>query len=171
MSKPLENFLAKVKEKFANTDPESLWQVASDQIREEFCPIVLFDSQTKELCGLKKKDGICPYHHREDHDFWRSCTHLSNSGKPCFNRVYTRDINTVWCTHHLKKKRNSIRLQRLGEHIVLKDTPYAVSDSLLYIIGRVEATYDLQFVLRAERDAMMQEVAELHDLQIRLEEN
>jgi hypothetical protein len=58
----------------------------------------------------------------------------------------------------------------VGDYIVIKDTPYALSDDMLSIIGKVEATYELKFVLKRQTDQLMIETAKEYNLAIRLEE-
>lgn len=168
MTSSLEIFLEKVKEAFPDSDPKVAWQMASYQMSEEFCTVRLLDSSS--ICGLPKKDSQCPYHGKSERDFWRRCEFFYMNGTQCHAHVKTRNLDVVWCISHLNAPKNNLLLRRVGDYIVIKDTPYALSDDMLSIIGKVEASYELKFVLKRQTDQLMRETAKEYNLAIRLEE-
>lgn len=163
---PLEKFLLALEKEIP--DAKAVWQLASSQIRERYCSVLL--QPENRTCSLEKVDGLCPYHKNLERDFYRRCSFLYNNGDECRSSILSRDINVLWCLHHLNVPKQNVKLRRCGEYIVIKDTPYAVSDDLLSIIGRVKTDYSLNFTLIRERDSRMEEAAKAHGFVIRLEE-
>ena len=161
------DFLNKVKEAFPDSDPTEMWRRAEEDISNGFCSVPLVEGG---VCSLQKSGGVCPYHKDRETDFIRRCNFVTSNGAMCHNSLKTRDLKELWCTYHLNMPKSNFRLMRVGDYIVIKDTPYAISDDMLSIIGRVEATYVLSFVLRREKDSFMEEVAKEHGLTIRLDD-
>ena len=162
----LEKFLHALEKEFP--DAKALWQLASYQTKERYCPVWLIGEN--RVCCLSKVEGVCPYHRDSRYDFLRNCTFIHNDGETCQSSIRSRDLTVLWCEAHLSTPKQNVRLKRVGDHIVIKDTPYAISSDLQSIIGRVEASYNLEFTLSRVRDAMMEEVANKHGFLIRLEE-
>jgi hypothetical protein len=161
------DFLSRVKEAFPETNPEEVWDKAEAEVVHEFCSIILMDGG---VCSLQKAEGVCPYHRDSQVDFIRHCTFVSSMGTKCYNSLKTRDLKEIWCTWHLNMPKGNFRLVRIGDYIVIKGTPYAISDDMLSIIGRVQSTYMLEFELIRERDAMMEESARFYGLTIRFDD-
>lgn len=162
----IEQFLEAVKQAFPNSEPKVAWQLASYQIEQEFCSIKI--DQESRTCGLQKVDGLCPYHLDSKKDFFRQCQYISDDGDKCYKPIYNRDLAIVWCYYHLKPKKPDYSLKRAGDYIVIKDTPYAISDDMTSIIGRVVSDVDLNFSLVEEVDPRMKTVADYYGLLIRL---
>jgi hypothetical protein len=162
---PLEKFLLALENEIP--DSRALWQLASSQIREKYCSVLL--RPENRVCSLEKVDGLCPYHKNSERDFYRRCSFLYNNGAECRSSILSRDLNVLWCLHHLNVPKQNVKLRRCGEYIVIKDTPYAVSDDLLSIIGRVKVDCSLNFTLIRERDLRMEEAAKAYGFVIRLD--
>jgi hypothetical protein len=163
---PLEKFLLALEKECP--DAKVLWQLASYETTEKYCSVLIRDEN--RVCSLEKVDGKCPYNKDSTKDFYRRCTFVHNDGVECGSSILTRDLSVVWCLYHLNVPKQNVKLRRCGNYIVIKDTPYAVSDDLLSIIGRVEVDYCLNFRLVQEKDSLMEESAKLHGFDIRLEE-
>ena len=159
----LEKFLGVLERRFP--DAKTAWKTALYEISQERCGVVVDGI----CCNLKNINGLCPYHMGSEIDFLRRCTYLTDRGS-CGGSVSSRDPNTVWCEKHLLPQRPSIHIRRVGDYIVIRGTPFAISDDMRHIIGRVEATYLLSFMLRKEVDPFMEETALLYGLGIQLDE-
>jgi hypothetical protein len=161
----MDLFLNKLQEKFPESNPNVLWERATAEVTETYCTVMI--NGEFRVCGLQKREGVCPYHLRSKVDFLRSCEYINDDNTMCMRFVVSRDVDVVWCNRHLGGV--DIKLRRVGDFIVIRGTPYAISDDMLSIIGRVGMTEQLQFHLIQERDIGMDEVSKRYRLSIRLD--
>jgi hypothetical protein len=164
MSK-LDAFLERLDKAFPSLEAKVVWQMASYQISQERCGVLV----GSVCCNMKKIGDLCPYHRDCRRDFLRRCKYMTD-GVLCQREITSRDLKVAWCAKHMEPPKPVIRIRRVGDYVVIKDTPFAISDDMRFIIGRVEATYLLTYVLMKEADPFMEEIANLYGLSIRFEE-
>ena len=163
----LEFFLERLDRAFPGIEAKVAWQMASYQVSQRRCEVMV----ESVCCNLRKVDGMCPYHKGSKHDFLRLCTYgVDASGRRCYNEVKSRELSVVYCEKHLVPPKPVVRIRRAGDYVVIKETPFAISDDMRFIIGRVESTYLLTYILCKEVDPFMEETASLYGLAIRFEE-
>ena len=162
----LEHFLERLDSAFPGIEAKVAWQMASYQVSQHRCEVMV----ESVCCNLRKVDGMCPYHKGSKHDFLRRCAYGADGGeRRCYQDVKSRDLTVVYCERHLIPPKPQVRIRRVGDYVVIKETPFAISDDMRFIIGRVESTYLLTYILVRESDPFMEETANLYGLAIRLD--